>query len=125
MTGFTVYSGVMFAFSQRTADSPLWLIIGLLVVFGLGAGLMLAALHRAALNNIPDADLGTSSGIYSMIRFLGSACGAAFGGILLQTNLDRYGSDFLPAYQTVFLWFMGFAALGFLTAFFLPKSKSA
>ncbi|MEM7115156.1 MAG: MFS transporter [Chloroflexota bacterium] len=125
MTGFTVYSGVMFAFSQRTAASPQWLVIGLLFCFGLGAGLMLAALHRAALDNIPDADLGTSSGIYSMIRFLGSACGAAFGGILLQANLDRYNTDFLPAYQTVFLWFMGFAALGFLTAFFLPKSKSA
>lgn len=125
MVGFTVYSAVMFAFSQRAANSPEWLIIVLLLCFGLGAGLMLAALHRAALNNIPDADLGTSSGIYSMIRFLGSACGAAFGGILLQTNLERHGTDLLPAYQTVFLWFMSFAALGFLTAFFLPKTKSA
>lgn len=124
MTGFTVYAGVMFAFSQRTADSPPWLVVLLLLCFGLGAGLMLAALHRAALNNIPEADLGTSSGIYSMIRFLGSACGAAFGGILLQSNLDRYGTNLVPAYQTVFLWFMGFATVGFLVAFFLPRSKS-
>ena len=123
MTGFALFTAVLFSFSQITADSSYWLSIGLLIVFGIGAGLMLASLHRAALNDIPEADLGTSSGVYSMIRFLGSASGAAFGGILLQFYQGRFESNLISAYQSVFLWFAGFAILGFFIATFLPKSE--
>ncbi|MCB8945579.1 MAG: MFS transporter [Ardenticatenaceae bacterium] len=123
MTGFGIISAVMFTFSLLPSHSPHWLIVVLLVVFGTGAGLMLAALHRAALNDVPEPDLGTSSGIYSMIRFLGSACGAAFGGIILQFYLDQESVNLLTAYQHVFQWFVGFALLGLLTATQLPKTK--
>lgn len=121
MTGFGVVSAVMFTFSQLGEGSPSWVVIALLISFGIGAGLMLAALHRAALNDVSEADLGTASGIYSMIRFLGSACGAAIGGILLQFYLDQPSVQLVAAYQHVFQWFMGFALLGFVTASFLPK----
>ena len=82
---------------------------------------MLAVLHQAALDEVPANDLGTASGIYSMIRFLGSACGAAFGGVLLQVYLDQSGTTQVAAYQHVFLWFAGFAILGLLTSTFLPQ----
>ena len=125
MTGFGIISAVMFTFSRLSSETPKWLIISLLLVFGTGAGLMLAALHRAALDDVSEADLGTSSGIYSMIRFLGTACGAAFGGILLQFYLEQDITNQLFAYQHVFQWFVGFAVLGFVTASFLPKTKLA
>jgi MFS family permease len=124
MTGFSIITAVTFTFSRLPDNSPLWLLITLLIIFGTGAGLMLAALHRAALNDMPEADLGTSSGIYSMIRFLGSASGAAFGGILLQFYLDQESVNLLAAYQHVFQWFAGFALLGVMTATFLPKTES-
>jgi MFS family permease len=125
MIGFSIITAVTFTFSRLPDNSPLWLLITLLIIFGTGAGLMLAALHRAALNDMPEADLGTSSGIYSMIRFLGSASGAAFGGILLQFYLDQDSVNLLAAYQHVFQWFAGFALLGVMTATFLPKTESA
>ena len=121
MIGFSVISMVMFALSQLSSDAPYWLLASLLFGAGVGAGLMLASLHRAALNDIPEADMGTSSGIYSMIRFMGSACGAVFGGILLQFYLDQPGSTPVAAYKIVFLWFAGFAILGFALALFLPR----
>lgn len=121
MTGFGIFMVVMFGISRLTAVSPPWLMVFLLIFFGVGAGFMLASLHRAALNDVAEADLGTSSGVYSMVRFLGSACGAAFGGILVQTYLESFNHIALPAYQTVFLWFTGFAFLGFVSATFLPK----
>ncbi len=123
MTGFGLVSTVMFAFSQISGDAPYWVLITLFLTAGVGAGLMLAALHRAALNNVPEAELGISSGIYSMIRFLGSACGAVFGGILLQFYLNQPGSDLLAAYQHVFLWFAGFALTGSILGTFLPKTN--
>lgn len=121
MTGFSLIAVVMFIFSILPSTAPHWLIIIQLIIFGAGTGLMLAALHRAALNDVPVSELGTSSGIYSMIRFLGSVCGAAFGGIILQFYLDQSGP--LVAYQYVFKWFAGFAFLGFIIANFLPKNS--
>ena len=125
MVGFSIVAAVMLAFSRLSTTPPQWLILLLLAVFGVGTGLMLASLHRAALNVIPEADLGTSSGIYSMIRFLGSAFGAAVGGILLQFYFDLADVSVLVAYQNTFLWFVGFAALGAVTAVFLNKNNAA
>ena len=120
MSGFGIYSGVMFTFSQLTDQSPSWVLIVLYIVFGMGAGLMLASLHRAALNDVPEDVVGISSGVYSMIRFLGSTCGQAVGGILLQYFLDQANGT-VAAYQNVFLWFGGFAVTGLLVATRLPK----
>jgi len=122
MTGFGLISVVMSIFSQLPRNPSHGLIVSLLIVFGIGTGLMLAALHRAALDGVPKEDLGVSSGIYSMIRFLGSTCGAALGGVLLQFYLTQNNSHPLAAYQQVFKWFVGFAILGFVAATFLPKN---
>ena len=123
MAGFVTVGSVMFVFSRLTDLAPRSLIIILFAFFGMGAGLMLATLHRAALNHIPDEDLGTSSGVYSMIRFLGSASGQAFGGILIQFYLLRSNEALVPTYQSVFVWFTGFALLGLITALFLPATR--
>ncbi len=124
MSGFGIVSTVMVILSQISGAAPYWLFIALFLLAGSGMGLMLAALHRAALNDIPEPDLGTSSGIYSMIRFLGSACGAVFAGILLQFYLDQPDADLLGAYQHVFLWFAGFALIGLILATLLPKTET-
>lgn len=121
IVGFGMVTAVMLTFSQLPNTAPHWLIVLLLFLFGTGTGLMLAMLHKAALDDVPIADLGTASGIYSMIRFLGSACGSAFGGVLLQLYLNQSGSTLLTAYQHVFLWFAGVAVLGLLISAFLPQ----
>jgi MFS family permease len=123
LTGFGIIAFIMFILSQMSRDTPYWLLITLLFAAGVGAGLMLASLHRAALINIPAPDIGASSGLYSMLRFLGSACGSVFAGILLQFYLERPGTTPVAAYQTVFLWFVGFALLGFSLALYLPNTE--
>jgi predicted MFS family arabinose efflux permease len=123
MIGFLVFSGVMGVLSRLPVEVPYWVIIATLLVFGAGAGFMLAAFHRAALNFVSEEDLGTASGLYSMIRFMGSALGAAVGGILLQFYSEQNNTTTLSAYQHVFIWFIGFTLIGFAIATLLPKER--
>jgi EmrB/QacA subfamily drug resistance transporter len=114
VTGFTVYTIVLITLGLFSAQSPRWIVVVLLFTFGIGGGLMLASLHRAALNDVPERQLGAASGIYSMIRFIGSAFGAAFGGILLQFYLDQPALEISTAYRNVFFGYAIFCFLGAL-----------
>ncbi len=76
----------------------------ILAFHGLGAGLMLAALHRSAMGNTEPARMGSVAGMYSMVRFAGMAIGTAMAGVILQHFLDS-GLPTLEAYQWSFLVF--------------------
>ena len=87
---------------------------------GLGAGLILAVLHRAVMGNIPAAQMGAAAGLYNMLRFLGAIMGTALSGVLLQAHLDS-ALPAIEAYQKVFFVFAGFPALGAIVAFSLRE----
>lgn len=114
LTGFAAYTIVFVLLGLFSAHASRWLIVSLLFLFGSGGGLMLASLHRAALNDVPDPQLGAASGLYSMIRFIGSAFGAAFGGILLQFYLDQPELAIAIAYRNVFFGYAIFCLFGAL-----------
>jgi EmrB/QacA subfamily drug resistance transporter len=125
MAGFGLAGTMLYCLSQLPPEAPIWMLASLLFVFGAGAGLKLASLHRAALNDVHEEDLGTASGVYSTIRFLGSSSGAVFGGILIQYYLNDSGLTISAVYQNVFTWYAGFALLGLLLSAALPNSSSA
>lgn len=111
LIGLSVQVAVMALFSLLPSAAPLWLIALLLAFQGLGVGLMLAALHRAAMGNISDEEMGAAAGLYSMVRFAGLAAGTALAGVLLQIFLSQ-ALPTVEAYQRVFLFFAGFPVLG-------------
>jgi MFS family permease len=91
------------------ANVPVWLVGIGIASHGLGAGLSLAALHRAAMDKISDAQTGVAAGLYSMLRFGGSVFGTALGGVILQAGLDLSLTP-VAAYQVV-LWFIAGVSL--------------
>lgn len=107
--GMSVQVGVMICFALLSNTAALGLVVIGLVAHGLGAGLALAALQRAAMRKVPQAQSGMAAGFYRMIGANGIVLGATLGGVLLQWGLDR---ALLPidAYHTVF-WFIAPAAL--------------
>jgi len=105
----------MILFSLVNLETPLWMIGALLAVHGLGVGLMLAALHQAAMHNMEDAEMGVAAGLYSMIRFVGMAIGTALSGVLLQNYLNQ-SLPLIEAYQSTFLFFAGSALCGLALA---------
>lgn len=99
-------------FSQLPATAPVWMVVLGMVVHGLGAGLFLAPLHRAALNKIPTDQMGIAAGLYGMIRFSGMVLGAVVAGVVLQYGLDQAWPE-IDAYRLVFWFIAGVTATGF------------
>ncbi|MAF10294.1 hypothetical protein CMK11_07575 [Candidatus Poribacteria bacterium] len=102
VVGLSVQVGVMVGFSRMPESATLWPSVALLASHGLGAGLMLAALHRIAMRRIPADRMGAAAGLYSMLRFIGAVVGTALAGMLLQTQFDA-GHAPAVAYRGVFL----------------------
>lgn len=109
--GMSIQAGVMAYFALLPAGAPLVLIVLGLAIHGGGGGLSLAALHRAAMANVFQSEMGTVAGLYSMIRFSGMALSPALTGVVLQRGLDH---SLLPAdaYHVVFWLIAGVTALG-------------
>lgn len=122
MIGFTAQVTTMLLFAQVTAATSLWIVCAYLTAHGLGVGLMLAALHRAAIQDVTDKQIGIAAGLYSMIRFVGMATGTALAGVLLQ-NYFNQAMPLLEAYQGTFRFFAGSAALGMIVAAFWLRGQ--
>ncbi len=113
---------VMVAFALLPASTSLWTIALILAFYGQAAGFVLAALHRAAIGNISHTQMGSATGLYSMIRFAGAMIGTALCGVILQHYFDL-GLPIVEAYQRAF-YFLAFAALaGSLLGFTLGEPK--
>jgi MFS family permease len=114
------------AYYLMPGTAPLWAIVLTQIIYGLGLGFALAALHRAALCHVPETQMGAAAGLYSMFRFFGSAIGSALGGVFLALFFER-GLSTLGAYQLAFLCFAGPAFLGSLIGFCLrePNARPA
>lgn len=85
---------------------PLFGAAGLILAQALGGGLALAALHRAAMEEIPAAESGAAAGLYSTARFGGGVIGATVAGVALQQALR-----FAPGPGEAFQWVFGAVAV--------------
>ncbi|GAB2525651.1 DHA2 family efflux MFS transporter permease subunit [Paramicrobacterium agarici] len=70
-----------------TASVSLWLLAGVLVVYGLGLGLASAQLTGTVLADIPVEQSGQGSATQSTVRQVGSALGTAVIGTVLAASL--------------------------------------
>ena len=73
--------------------SPVLLLIGVLVVYGLGLGLASAQLTSTVLAPVPPAQSGQGSATQSTVRQLGTALGTAVSGALLAAGLTARTDD--------------------------------
>jgi len=99
-----------------------WVIVARLLQ-GLGAGLALPAMHRAAMAGSDDDTGGAAAGLYSMIRFCGMLLGTADAGVLLQALLDN-GSGVLVSYQVTYSVTAAVALLSVITALTLRQDSA-
>ena len=118
--GFVMQGTVLVALSLLPASAPLWHVGALLALQGLGVGIMLAALHSAALSKTSVEQMGVAAGVYSMVRFSGMAIGTALAGVLLENLLGEYALP-ITAYQQAFLSFAFVSLAGLIVSFGLRQ----
>jgi EmrB/QacA subfamily drug resistance transporter len=123
IVGLSVQGLTAVIFYLLPGTVPLWVIVLVLVFYGLGSGFALAALHHAAMSRVPEAQMGAAAGLYSMLRFLGSAVGTALAGVVLARALDQ-ALAVLEAYQYAFLFFAGAGFIGALVGSRLREQDS-
>ena len=113
--------GIMVLLAMLPASTPVWVIMVAAMAHGLLIGLALAPLHRAAMQNVQEDEVGVAAGLYSMIRFAGTILGTAIAGVLLQWGLERYPQP-IGAYQAVFWSFAGVALVATALAWGLREA---
>ncbi|MEU6826225.1 MFS transporter [Streptomyces atriruber] len=95
--GQAVLALAMFALVPLGADTPLWLVLVLLVPTGLGGAFAVPALTAQLLDSVPGERAGTASGLLNSLRQTGGAMSVALFGALLAGGGGGGDSD--PAFS--------------------------
>jgi EmrB/QacA subfamily drug resistance transporter len=102
-----------------TATTPVWALLGIFAVFGVGFAMVNAPLTNAAVSGMPLDRAGAASAVTSTSRQIGVSIGVALCGSVAGSALSHTGLDFAVASRP--LWFvcagLGVVifALGFLS----------
>lgn len=76
----------MFAVIPLDADTPLWLVLVLLVPTGMGGAFAVPALTALLMDAVPAERAGTASGLLNSLRQTGGAMSVALFGVLLASD---------------------------------------
>ena len=87
-----------------TATTPVWELLILFTVFGIGFSMVNAPVTNAAVSGMPLDRAGAASAVTSTSRQVGVSIGVALCGSLTGTALTQLGSDFAAAARP--LWFV-------------------
>lgn len=79
LIGITVFFLGILAYSRFTPETPIWYIAASIGVFTAGICMMMPACIKMALSVVPDDKLGSGSGTYTMIQYMGNPAGNSIG----------------------------------------------
>ena len=96
-----------------TPTTPVWALLVIFTVYGIGFGMVNAPITNAAVSGMPRDRAGAASAVTSTSRQVGVSIGVALCGSVAGAALASVGADFLDATRP--LWFIGLA-LGLVVA---------
>jgi MFS family permease len=110
----------LFLLSQVTVETPITLIVGMLLLTGLGIGLFTSPNNSAVLGAVPSQRRGVANGILGTARTLGMLLGIALAGAVYATTLGHVDAEsagaVLQAAGTGFLVASVIAVIGAVTS---------
>ncbi len=105
-----------------TATTPVWALLVLFTVYGIGFGMVNAPITNAAVSGMPKDRAGAASAVTSTSRQVGVSIGVALCGSVAGPALAIVGVDFTAAARP--LWFVSIG-LGLVIVFLAVFSTSA
>jgi EmrB/QacA subfamily drug resistance transporter len=123
ISGTLITAATLFL-SQLTATTPVWQLLVIFAVFGIGFSMVNAPITNAAVSGMPTDRAGAASAVASTSRQVGVSLGVALCGSVAGTALAMMGTDFAVAARP--LWFIG-AALGvtiFVLGFYSTSARA-
>jgi EmrB/QacA subfamily drug resistance transporter len=87
-----------------TASTPIWALMMVFTVFGIGFSMVNAPITNAAVSGMPTERAGAASAVTSTSRQVGVSIGVALCGSVTGSALTQIGSDFASAVRP--LWFV-------------------
>lgn len=79
LTGITVFFVGIIAFSRFNVNTPFWYIAMAVCLFTAGICMMMPACIKMALSIVPSNKLGSGSGTYTLIQYMGNPAGSSVG----------------------------------------------
>ncbi len=105
-----------------TATTPMWALLGIFAVYGIGFGMVNAPVTNAAVSGMPRDRAGAASAVTSTSRQVGVSIGVALCGSVAGSALAIAGVDFTAAARP--LWFVSIG-LGLMITLLAVVSTSS
>jgi MFS family permease len=90
-----------------TATTPVWVLVVIFAVYGIGFGMVNAPVTNAAVSGMPQDRAGAASAVTSTSRQVGVSIGVALCGSLAGAALTSNGAQFSDAARP--LWWVSIA----------------
>ncbi|MDX1870868.1 DHA2 family efflux MFS transporter permease subunit [Mycolicibacterium sp. 120266] len=104
LTAGVLITTASFMLTFLTATTPVWALLVVFAVFGMGFSMVNAPVTNAAVSGMPVDRAGAASSVTSTSRQIGVSIGVALCGSVIGTSLPSRGLDFMSAARP--LWFM-------------------
>jgi EmrB/QacA subfamily drug resistance transporter len=88
--GLTLTTTALGLFAMLDAATPLWLVIAIMVLMGVGFGMVTQVLVLAIQNAVDRKELGTATAAANFFRSLGGSVGVAVFGGVMSAGLSRW-----------------------------------
>ncbi len=96
MTGLALITGGMIAFTQLSAETPYWILLGSLFIQGLGMGMTMMPTMSAAIRTLAPESISRGSTLTNIVQQIAASMGTAIFSVLFTNWLTNSG----PAMQT-------------------------
>jgi EmrB/QacA subfamily drug resistance transporter len=113
----------MLGFSQLTLTTPIWVVVALLSLQGLGMGVTMSPLMVAGLSDLPPQLIAQGTAIRSLLGQVAGAVSVAVLGAVVSSNMgsDPTAQQSQDAYNSAFVWAAAGVLVALVLAFRFPR----
>jgi predicted MFS family arabinose efflux permease len=107
-----------------SATTPVWQLMAIFAVFGIGFSMVNAPITNAAVSGMPTDRAGAASAVASTSRQVGVSIGVALCGSIAGSALATTGSDFATAARPLWLICAGLGLTIFALGFYSTSARA-